>query len=675
MAYTRNPRRTLAICVLLAAVTLAAFWPVFRNDFINYDDDEYVTQNPAVRSGLTWRGAAWAFTAFHAGNWHPLTWLSHMLDCQLFDLNPTGHHAANLCLHTINALLLFLLLQRLTGATWRSAFVAGLFAVHPLHVESVAWIAERKDVLSTFFGLLSLTAYAKYAEAKRQQSYPGRMAEAAGATEEIPSPGLAATLSPSDPSSVTAPRRVDGGRVGVRAVQRHYAIALCCFALSLMSKPMLVTLPFLLLLLDYWPLGRLELPALNCRLSSLRSLLIEKWPFFGLTAASCVVTFFAQQHGGSVVTMSAMPVVMRLQNAFVACAAYLGKMLWPAELAVYYPHPKSIVIGAVIVGVILVIGVSAMAMCQARRRPWLAVGWFWYLGTLVPVIGLVQVGMQSMADRYTYAPLIGVFIAITWGIHDAAGKWPCRRVWLGVMAAVVLLGCAIRTAMQAQLWRDSETIFRHTLAIAPDNPVAHQNLGCALGARMEFAEAAGHFERAVELWPRYAEALSNWGFALAMQGKPEAAIERYRAALAIKPGLGKIHYNLGQALAQLGRHEEALAEFRAALQSNPDLPAALNDLAWALATSPDDATRNGAQAVALAERACGLTDFREALFVGTLAAAYAEAGRFVEAVNAGEQARRMAEATGQTGLAERNAQLLEKYRAGRAHREPAQKQL
>ena len=442
--------RPRIVCALLALVTLLVYLPVRHHAFVDYDDLDYVTENPMVQAGLTWSGFQWAFTTLDASNWHPLTWLSHTVDCQLFGLNAGGHHLVSVLFHATNAVLLLLLLWRLTGAFWQSAFIAALFAWHPLHVESVAWVAERKDVLSTFFGLLTLMAYVRYAQ---------------------------------------------------RRAKVDYLLALFFFACGLMSKPMLVTLPFVFLLLDYWPLRRVtgngwqvtgdkkpvgklstrnsSASAFGCGATAPKrseggqlSTILEKWPFFALAAASCVVTFVAQQRGEAVAPLEKYPLSSRIENAAVAYVKYLFNSVYPVNLAVIYPLPKEIP-WVQVVGAMMVLAVISWVIWRARRqRPYLLTGWLWYLGMLVPVVGLVQVGLQSMADRYTYLPLIGVFIGVVFGLGDLAKKLRLKSTVLILVAVFVLAGCLFATARQLRFWRDGETLFERALAVTKDNPIA-----------------------------------------------------------------------------------------------------------------------------------------------------------------------------------------------------------
>jgi len=627
------------ISALLVLGVIAVYWPVVGYGFVDYDDQEYVWVNPHVAAGLTWPGVVWAFTTFYAANWHPLTWLSHMLDVQLFGMHAGGHHAVNVLFHAANTVLLFLLLKRLTGAIWRSAFVAALFGFHPLHVESVAWVAERKDVLSTFFFMLTLFFYTRYAQGRSKVESRGSNAATAG-------PALVSRLWSLD-----------------------YAFAVLLFALGLMSKPMLVTLPFVLLLLDYWPLGRLLTSDLRpLKFRSILPLLREKLPFFALAAASCVVTILAQKN--ALVPISDTAFEERLQNAVVSYSIYLEKMLWPAPLAAFYPYftvkPETTAIAAFVLLLI-----SAAVFVSPRRRPYLAVGWLWFLGTLVPVIGLIQVGMQAMADRYTYVPLIGAFIALTWLVAEITDQWRYQRTVLAVLALGALTACFGLTSVQVRYWRNSETLSRHALATTTDNAPMQQLLGNAFLLQKKPEEAARHFAEAARICPDSAPIQSDLALALATEGKFDEAIATYRIALKIKPHEIKPRYTLANLLAVQGKYHEAIEEYQATLQEDHDHLLALNDLAWILATAPDPHLRNGAEAVELAEKACQLTNYKTTLFVGTLAAAYAEAGQFDDAIKSADKAIIMATVEGNKTLVAKNKELLELYRARKAYHESA----
>jgi protein O-mannosyl-transferase len=607
-------RRTLLICVLLGAATLITFWPQTGHQFITYDDSYYLTENAMVQQGLTWEGAAWAFRTGHAGNWHPLTWLSHMLDVQLFGLNAGWHHLTSLLLHAANAVLLFLLLQRTTRAAWRSAFVAALFALHPLHVQSVAWAAERKDVLSAFFFMLTLLAYGCYASVLSPESRVLSPEQAPGARPET-----------ADPSGFTF-------QAGA-----FYLLSLCCFALGLMSKPMLVTLPFVLLLLDYWPLGRLSsprfavhdpasagsasrVPERQCNREARKSqfvnrIWIEKLPFLALSVACCVVTLWAQSGGGAVVPVEVLSFPQRVANAVVAYTDYLEQMIWPAKLALLYPLAGSVPLGTLSLSAAVLAGITGWALWSWRARPFLAVGWFWYVGMLVPVIGLVQVGMQRMADRYTYLPLIGVFIMLAWQVSEwfAGTQWGRRA--LAVAAALVLTACIALTGRELSYWQDSERIFAHALEVAPANYIALDNYGRALLRQQKLSEATQAFSAAVALRPdldasrcglgtalhelgRYDEAAEQFvqvlkaqpdnfialvqlGLVRGRQGKWEEAAGLLSHALRIRPEDAGAHNNLGGVLLLQGKYVEAARQFEATVRLKGDHIGGLNNLALA----------------------------------------------------------------------------------------------
>ncbi|MBP6964022.1 MAG: tetratricopeptide repeat protein [Armatimonadetes bacterium] len=548
-------RLVILILAALILLTFAAFWGVLGSEFLSFDDDVYVTANRWVNAGLTPAGIKWAFTAFHSANWHPLTWLSHMLDCQVYGLDPLGHHLGNLILHVISTVLLFLLVFRMTGFAWRSAFVAALFAVHPLHVESVAWIAERKDVLSAVFWLLTMHAYVSYAAHGRRAAYVG---------------------------------------------------ALIAFALGLMAKPMLVSLPIVLLLVDYWPLGRFGFGS-AVDFQAARRLIWEKVPFLILSAASCVVTFAAQSSGGAVVAAEVVPFGVRGANAVVAYTAYVLKMLWPAGLAAMYPHPfDSIPAWQVVASALFLSAVTLLALRAAGSRPYLAVGWFWYILTLLPVIGLVQVGMQSMADRYTYLPLIGLFLAVTWGAAGAAvrlGPAPRTAPILASLAVMVVLACTLGTWRQVGYWKDSETLFKRALAVTERNGLAETNLSIALINRGRYEEAIRHARAAVEIKPR-ARSYDALGVALVRLGRLDEAAEQYERALRFRPVYPMSLYNLGCVRFAEGRYQDAAGLFRRAASLQPDSADTHYYLARSLAelADADGAIRSYRTAVGLDPR-------------------------------------------------------------------------
>ncbi len=653
---TNAGSHVLLLSLCLVAITWLVFARTVSYDFVSYDDSVYVFKNSLVQSGLTAHGIASAFTRVHAGNWHPLTTISHMLDCQLFGLKAGGHHFVNLVLHTLAVLLLFFLLREMTGATLRSAFVAAVFAIHPLRVESVAWIAERKDVLSGVFFMLTLGAYVRYA---RQQT-PGR-----------------------------------------------YALVLALFAGGLMCKPMLVTVPLVLLLLDYWPLHRFGKGRTVWRLA------LEKIPLLALSVASSVVTFVIQERSPG--SIEQLPLPWRIENAVVSCVTYIWQMIWPANLAVFYPHPEShLAIWQVALAALLLGLITLGAVGWRARHPYFLVGWLWYLSMLLPVVGIVEVGLQGHADRYTYLPQIGLYIALTWLLADLSVSLPYRRRYLSV-AAVLIVGTLTAVAWkQVGYWRNSETLWTHTLAVTRDNDVAHTNLGMVLVDRGQVDEGLAHLRTALEIrsatvHPHYDLSLAlihtNLGYALVRKGSVDDAIAHLRTAVALQPDYADAHYNLGSALSQKGVTDEAMAQwqitlsirpndaeahvslgnalvqkgalrdaishYQAALEIAPDSVLALNNFAWLLSTCLDGSLRNGRQAVELSERAVRLSGWKNAVFLRTLAAAYAESGRFREAAEAAERARQLTEAEGDRDGTRVLRQDADLYRANTPLRDPS----
>jgi Tfp pilus assembly protein PilF len=499
----------------LIVLTWLALGAACRHEFVNYDDPVYVIENKGVHHGLSLDGLRWAFTTYHAANWHPLTWLSLQLDYQLFGLQPWGYHLTNLLLHTANVLLLYGFLRGTTGAVGRSFVAAALFAVHPLHVESVAWVAERKDVLSTFLGLLALLAYAHH----------------------VRQPGW--------------------GR---------YLLVLAAFALSLLAKPMLVTLPFLLLLLDYWPLDRLSRHAVP-----LHRLVLEKIPLLILTIVLCLVTVQAQSRGQAVLPLEALPLSERIPNAVVSYVTYLFRTIWPVRLAVFYPHPRAQQSMLLVLGAAgLLVSVTVLVLWYGRRRPYLPVGWLWYVGTLVPVIGLVQVGQQAAADRYTYVPLIGIFVLVVWGVADLLAWLRVRlaAAWTGT--AIVLLACVLLSRSQIRVWQNSGALWEHALSVTTNNAIAHNNMGNVLKNRGEPGAALREFTRALEIDPNLKEAHNNRALMLRRLGRLDEAIHHYHEALRLDPSASTTHINLGVALAMQGRLDEAVDRFMRALELAPD---------------------------------------------------------------------------------------------------------
>ncbi|MFZ0918088.1 MAG: tetratricopeptide repeat protein [Candidatus Udaeobacter sp.] len=541
-------RVNFLIAAALAIVTLAIYGQVLGHQFISLDDGAYIKDNPMVNRGITLAGLGWAFTTFYAVNWHPLTWITHMIDSQLFGMNAGGHLLVNALIHVANTLLVFWFLLRTTHARWPSALVAALFALHPLHVESVAWAAELKDTLSTFFGLLSLIAYVRYAEA---------------------------------PSS------------------SRYVWTAITLALGLLAKPMLVTWPFLMLLLDYWPLDRVSGQPARRGLGkgewpAVRGLVVEKIPLFALVAASAVMTLIAQSHGGAVRTLARDPVALRLSNALVSYAKYLLLTIWPNDLAVYYPFaPTGIPVWQIIGAALLLIGITVFCLFQRKSAPYLIVGWLWFLGTLVPVIGLVQVGEQTMADRYFYIPSIGLFIAVVFGLADIAKNCRVAPSLSAVMASAVLLVLATLTNAQIRRWRDSFTLFEHALVVTPPNLAVENSLGHALAKSGRYDEAAVHFEKTLRIDPNCYDGLEGMGVTRALQGRLPEAIEHFQAAIRpqphrasqLAPKEANTRIYLAAALAQLGRFPEAIEQLNEALRLNPNVAEAHNYLGLALLAS------------------------------------------------------------------------------------------
>jgi len=537
--FFKAKRLEVVTCLFLIAVSLSVYGQMINHDFVDYDDPKYVTGNRQVQAGLTRQGVVWALTTTTVANWHPLTWLSHMLDCELYGMNPMGHHWTSLLFHVANSLLLFYIFQQMTGAIWQSALVAALFALHPLHVESVAWVAERKDVLSTFFGMLTMLVYLRYVK------HPGCV---------------------------------------------NYLLVFLFFTLGLISKPMLVTLPFVLLLLDFWPLQRFQYkeetptPYRGERFDRqvFLKLIGEKFPLIVLAVVSSVLTYIVQSGGGGVKSFESFPLNVRISNAFVSYVSYIIKTVWPYSLAVFYPHPaETLPVWKIFGAVLLIIGITFLAVRKSKQYPYVAVGWFWYIGTLVPVIGFVQVGSQAMADRYSYIPLIGLFIMIAWGISDLSLKWNYRKVLLPVAVGMILLALAVRTFFQVGHWKDTITLFENAVRVTDNNGPAHNNLGNALSAQGEFEKAHFHLQTALEINPGDAMVVFNLGKNRYDQGNIEQAMDYYKKALKINPGHAGAHNNLANLLADKGKIDEAVSHFQAALRTKPGFSDAHNNLAIA----------------------------------------------------------------------------------------------
>jgi protein O-mannosyl-transferase len=581
----------VGICIALAGLAWLIFGQTRWHDFVNYDDPRYVYENTKITGGLNIGGIAWAFTHVHSMNWHPLTTISHMLDCQLYGLNAGWHHLTNVLLHTLAAILLFLALRQMTGALWRSAFVAAVFTIHPLRVESVAWIAERKDVLSGVFFMLTMLAYWCYARAPR---------------------------------------------VG------RYLLVVFVFACGLMSKPMLVTLPFVLLLLDYWPLDRIK--------GQFWKRFVEKLPLIALSALSSIATFLAQK--AAVGWTEDLPILERINNAIVSYALYIWQMLWPVHLAVFYPHPENrLPLWETIFSLLLLICITVVAITLRKQRPYLLTGWLWYLGMLVPVIGLVQVGWQGRADRYTYLPQIGLYIAATWAVTDLTALWRHQRSILSAAALLTVVVLSWSAWVQTSYWRDSETLFRHALAVTVNNDVAENNLGIVLLRQGKVDEAISLLQASVDLRPDNSPAHENLAKALLQKGHVTEALIHYRKLLELQPDNIEAHNIVGTVLVQQGQIQDGVEEWQKVLVIQPDNGNAMSNLAWVFATSPDQSLRDGPKAIELAEQALRLSGGRIPVLYRTLAAAYAESGRFTEAIQTAQQGIELANSQGNPGLA------------------------
>ncbi|MEI8290154.1 MAG: hypothetical protein WCH99_11835 [Verrucomicrobiota bacterium] len=533
------------ICLALALGTAALFWPITSHPFILFDDEEYITVNRHVITGLSWDNFRWAFTNVEAANWHPLTWFSHQLDCALFGLDSGAHHFVNLLFHGTNTLLVFVFLRGTTGAVWRSAWVAAFFAWHPLHVESVAWASERKDTLSTFFFLLTLIAYARYTQERSK-------AEGIGSQPETPDEATARWW--------------------------FYALALLLFGCGLMSKPMVVTLPFVLLLLDFWPLGRI-LDA-ECRVRNLKVLLLEKIPFFALSMGGSVVTYLVQIGGGA---EWKTPLFDRLANAGVAYARYVAKTFWPADLVILYPHPKHWPVVLSLGAAAVLVAWTILCVRHLRRHPYLAVGWFWFLGTLVPTIGIVQVGSQSMADRYSYIPSIGFFIALVWAAAELVRAKPERKNLFLILGGGALAGCLLVTTIQITYWRNSISLFLHAIEVTQNNYVAANCLGKAFEKAGDKARALVLYRDAVRIAPRYAQGHFNYAISLLEFGQKTEALEHLRAAAALEPRNPDIQFDLGIFFLQHASWANAAMCFSNSIAIRPGFPPAQHNYASALA--------------------------------------------------------------------------------------------
>jgi tetratricopeptide (TPR) repeat protein len=683
------------ISATLAAGVLVAYEPIRHNDFVNYDDDSYITKNPHINQGITQQSVLWAFTEVYSANWHPLTWLSHILDYQLFGLNPVGHHFVSVVLHIVNALLLFWILTNITGVIWPSAFVAAVFALHPIQVESVAWVAERKTAFSGLFWLLTMAAYIHYTR-----------------------------------------------RPGVL----RYVLLLLIYGLCVMTKPTVVTLPFALFLLDYWPLGRLQWgqEVTNNPKKSGQSkvssgwLIIEKIPLLALSAILSAITFLAQRQWGAVISLEKMPLENRVANMFVSYIRYIGKLIWPSGLAVCYPHPRvSVSDYWVVICAVLFILLCIFSIYICRRRKYAAAGWLWFVGTLVPAIGLVQTGTQAMANRYMYIPMLGLLIIISWGVKDYIDKQPRAKIAAIILGVAVLFSLLVLTRMQVRHWQNSMTLYEYALKVTQNNALAENNYGSALFEAGRLDEAISHLNKALLITPKMAEAednlgrvylkqgkageavacfmkviennrtsaevYSNLGSALIIQKKYDEALKYLGKAMELDPNNPDIHNIMGMVLLSTGRPGEAITHFNYVLQTNtisaeayanlgsayikmdnyepaienltkaielkPNNIGALNNLAWALATVENTSLRDANRAIEYARHACELTGNKEAGLLDTLAVAYAAGGRFEEAKATAEKALSIAKEMGREELAGKIENRIKLYEAGKPYRQ------
>jgi tetratricopeptide (TPR) repeat protein len=646
----------LGVCAVIVVLIWVVFGQTLGHDFVNYDDKTYVYGNSLVTAGLSLHGLSQALEDTQTNNWHPLTIISHMIDCQVYDLKAGGHHFTNVLLHTIAAVLLLLWLRNVTGAFWQSTFVAALFAIHPLRVESVAWIAERKDVLSAVFFFLSLGAYIRYTRAK--------------------------------------------------SFGRYLTMSIL-FACGLMSKPMLVTTPAVLLLLDYWPLKRIADGKSFWRMT------LEKLPLFALSAGSSMAALALQVH--SPASVGQLPFAWRLQNALVTYVTYIWQMFWPANLAVFYPHPDNhLAFWQVALAAAFLIAMTWVGFALRRTRPYLLVGWLWYLIMLLPVIGIVAVGLQGHADRYMYLPHVGLSIALVWLVGDVARSLPYRKEILATVGCAIVILLSACAWKQTTYWRNSETLWTRALAVTTDNDVALTNLGTSLMERGQLDDALSYFQRALAIRSgsehrHYSLSLAlihdSVGNALARKGRLNDAIVHFRQSIALRPDFPDAHYNLGTALFQKGDLDDAIAEWRTtlsihpfdagahtslgnalvqkgslreavdhyekALQSEPDSVLPLNNLAWVMSTGPDDSLRNNEIAVQLATKANQLSKESNPVFIRTLAAAYAQAGQFEKAIETARRALEQANAQGVHDLASQIQEELDLYQRRTPLRDPS----
>jgi protein O-mannosyl-transferase len=616
----------LFIYIALAAVTITAYEPVLYNGFVNYDDELCITQNPRITGGITSDSIIWAFTHPHAYNWHPLTTLSHMLDCQLFGLNAPRHHLVSLLFHIANALLVFWIFTNLTGSIWPGAFIAAVFALHPVQVESVAWAAERKTVLSGLFWLFTISVYIWYT------------------------------------------KRPGTGR---------YILLFLLYGLCIMTKPVVVTLPFVLLLLDYWPLERVKwkpgiIPITkntqSRRMLSATLLIIEKIPLLLLSAFLAVLTFVWQQSGETVSSLEILPLNLRIANAFVSYIRYIGKILWPSGLAVIYPYFHiNLLNAAVIICVLLFFLATVFCIYTGRRRKYAAVGWLWFAGTLVPMIGLVQAGSQSMANRYMYISILGLLIIAVYAIKDFAADKAGRKIFISISAGVLLFIFGILTRMQIEHWQNDFTLFGYAIEVTKNNSIAEGNLGSALFKEGRYEEALPHLTEAVRISPLYSDARNNLGMVFMKLNKFEEAVACFDEIIKQRRDTPIVYVNLAATYARQGKTDLALQNCAKAEQLNPNDTVSLNNMAWLLATMDNSSAQNTNKAIYYANRACTLTAYNNSDYLDTLAAAYAAAGKFNDAITTAEKALSIAKTTGRENTVLEIRKRLEFYRAGKPY--------
>jgi protein O-mannosyl-transferase len=637
--YAASPTGTLILSILLFVLVAWVFLPSTRNGFIDLDDPAFISENSYVAHGFSWAGIGWAFSNSVGGSWHPLTWLSIILDCQLFGVQPAGHHLSDLLLHAANTVLLFLLFRRMTGATWRSLLVALFFGIHPLHVESVAWAAERKDTLSTLFWMLSLLTYVRYVELSKAQS----------------------------PKSKT-----------------FYRLTLLAFVFGLMSKPMIVTLPCIMLLTDYWPLRRFQLSTINSQLSTIRRLVQEKVPFFVLGVLISAITVYTQRECGYLSALSDLGISGRLINATLSYGRYLALTVWPVHLA-FYSMPQVFPIWLAVGVALLLLAISLGALWAARTRPYLAFGWIWYLVTLLPVIGLLQVGRQSHADRYTYVPLIGIFALLVWGAYDLTRRLRYQPLILSALALAAALPCIALTRRQLPYWKNMETLARHALKVTENNDAAQNVLGVVLFKKGQVDEAIGQFQTTLRLNPRHAQAQYNLGVAFVRKGQVDEAIRCYQEAIRLSPDYAEAHNNLGSALGSKGQMDEAIRQFQEAVRLKPDYAEAHNNLGLALNAKgqSDEAKAHFLRAVELrphftqarynlVQALLRTGQTQEAISqLSALAAAYAEIRHFDEALAMAQKALQLASSQTNNALADVLRAQIRSYQAGSPFRDPA----